>query len=50
MTQNGIFRSIARIEESLPVPERPQSGEDAYMSELKMVSSIIALNYVYSTH
>ena len=43
--------NIARIEEYLLVPERPQSGEDAYMSEeLKMVSSIIALNYVYSTH
>ena len=30
LTQTGISQSIARTEESLPVPERPQAGEDAY--------------------
>ena len=50
-SNRNIFQSIARIEESLPVLERPQAGEDAYTSELRMVSSIIALHYVYtSTH
>ena len=48
-SNRNIFQSIARIEESLPVLERPQAGEDAYTSELKtMVSSIIALHYVYT--
>lgn len=39
--ETGISQSIARTEESLPVPERPQAGEDAYLVHELVQSSTV---------